>query len=187
MEERSVCHGRESMKQTIAIVALAGLLSGVAAAGEGVMSVTLNTEQAQARQFGIYFGGTASQYDLCVKRGFLSKADQSAEEIAKSIFGQMRALNKGPDQSAYMQEGWDMIKSEIVEHESFFTQDKCAAVGKEWAKMMASMRKKKGEAPPQLSGAPGCRYIRRSTKGERLMNFGRHAFAWNGLRPALVA
>jgi hypothetical protein len=142
MEERSVCHGRESMKQTIAIVALAGLMSGIAAAGEGVMSVTLNTEQAQARQFGIYFGGTASQYDLCAKKGFLTRGNPSAEETVKSLLEQTRALNQGPDQSAYVQEGWDMIKREIADNESFFTQDKCAAVGKEWAKMLAGMRKK---------------------------------------------
>lgn len=106
------------------------------------MSVTLNAEQAQARQLGIFFGGTASQYDLCVKKGFLTKGNQSAEEIAKSILEKMRALDKGPDQSAYVQEGWDMMKKEISEHESFFTQDKCASVGKEWVKMMTAVRKK---------------------------------------------
>lgn len=130
------------MKQTLAIVALAGLMSGIAAAGEGVMSATLNTEQAQARQFGIYFGGTASQYDLCAKKGFLTKRNPSAEETVKSLLEQTRALNQGPDQSAYVQEGWDMIKKEIADNESFFTQDKCAAVGREWAKMLAGMRKK---------------------------------------------
>jgi hypothetical protein len=130
------------VKQTIVILALAGLTSGIACADEASMSVTLNAEQAQARQLGIFFGGTASQYDLCVKKGFLTKGNQSAEEIAKSILEKMRALDKGPDQSAYVQEGWDMMKKEISEHESFFTQDKCASVGKEWVKMMTAVRKK---------------------------------------------
>jgi hypothetical protein len=130
------------MKQTIVILALAGLTSAITCADEASMSVTLNAEQAQARQLGIFFGGTASQYDLCVKKGFLAKGSQSAEEIAASILEKMRALNKGPDQSAYVQEGWDMVKKEISEHESFLTQGKCASVGKEWAKMMTEMRKK---------------------------------------------
>ena len=131
------------MKQTIAIFfAVAALMCGRALADEAAMSVTLNTEQAQARQFGIYFGGTASQYDLCVKKGFLGKGDQSAEETVKSLLEQIRALNRGADQSAYVQEGWDMIKKQISDNESFFTHDKCAAVGKEWAKMLAGMRKK---------------------------------------------
>ena len=129
------------MKQTIVILALAGLTSASVCADEASMSVPLTAEQSQARQVGIYLGGTASQYDLCVRKGFLSKGDRSAEEIAKSIFEKMRALDKGADQSAYVQEGWDMIKKEISEHESFFTQDKCASVGKEWVKLMATMKK----------------------------------------------
>ena len=130
------------MKQTIVILALAGLTGGIACAGESSMSVTLNPEQAQARQLEIFFGGTASQYDLCVKKGYLTKGSQSAEEIAASMIEKMRELNNGPDQSAYVKEGWDMMKKEISENESFFTKDKCASVGKEWARMMTEMRKK---------------------------------------------
>jgi hypothetical protein len=102
---------------------------------------TAPQDQGQARQFGILVGGTATQYDLCVKKGFLAKSDQSAEETAKSIFEKMRA-NGGPDQSAYVQEGWDMMKKEITSHESFYTQEKCAGVGKEWTRIMATMQKK---------------------------------------------
>ena len=104
-------------------------------------NATATQEQGQARQLGILVGGTATQYDLCVKKGFIAKGDQSAEETAKSIFEKMSA-NGGPDQSAYVQDGWDMIKKEISAHESFYTQEKCAAVGKEWARIMATMRKK---------------------------------------------
>jgi hypothetical protein len=130
------------MKPTTITATLAALAGGLAHAADAPMSNTLNTEQAQARQFGIYFGGTASQYDLCVQKGFLPKGDQSGEELVKATLEQMRALNKGPDESAYVQEGWDMIKKEISENEGFFTREKCTAVGKEWTKMLASMRKK---------------------------------------------
>jgi hypothetical protein len=105
-------------------------------------TATPTPEQGQARQFGILVGGTATQYDLCVKKGYLAKSDPSAEETAKSIFEKMRT-NGGPDQSAYMQEGWDMMRKEVSAHESFYTQDKCAGVGREWAKIMATMRNKK--------------------------------------------
>jgi hypothetical protein len=102
---------------------------------------TATQDQGQARQLGILVGGTATQYDLCVQKGFLAKGNQSAEEIAAAFFDKMRA-NGGPDQSAYIQEGWDMIKKEISQHQSFYTQDKCVGVGKEWAKITATMRKK---------------------------------------------
>jgi len=111
-------------------------------AGDVPGLVTLTQDQAQARQFGIFFGGTASQYDLCVKKGFLAAGSQSAEEIAKAFLVKMPVLNKGQDLSAYVQDGWDTIKKEISEDESFYTQEKCAGVGKQWAKMMATMRAK---------------------------------------------
>ncbi len=104
---------------------------------------TTNTpEQAQARQFGIFFGGTATQYDLCVKKGFLPKGEQSAEEIAKSFMEKSWTTTQGADQSAYVLDGWNMMKKEISENESFYTQEKCASVGKQWTKMLAAMRKK---------------------------------------------
>ena len=102
---------------------------------------TPTQDQGEARQFGILVGGTATQYDLCVKKGFLAKSDQSAEETAKSIFDKMHTIG-GPDQSAYIQDGWDMIKKEISAHESFYTQEKCTGVAKEWAKIVATTRKK---------------------------------------------
>ncbi len=104
-------------------------------------NATATQDQGQARQLGMLVGGTATQYDLCVKKGFVAKSDQSAEETAKSFFEKMRGSG-GPDQSAYIQEGWDMMKKEISAHESFYTQEKCVGVGKEWARITATMRKK---------------------------------------------
>jgi hypothetical protein len=103
-------------------------------------SAAVSTAQAQARQFGMFLGGTATQYDLCVKKGFLAKGDQNAEDLARAHIEKMRATNKGPDEFAYVQEGWDTIKREVTQHEAFFTADKCAGVGKEWAKILVKIR-----------------------------------------------
>ncbi len=73
------------MKELLAVFALTVSAGGPAHANDAPELATKTAEQAQARQFGIFFGGTASQYDLCVKKGFLPKGDQSAEEIAKSF------------------------------------------------------------------------------------------------------
>jgi hypothetical protein len=118
-----------------------GLIVWGCAANAQNAPATATQDQGQARQFGILVGGTATEFDLCVKKGFLAKNDQSAEETAQSIFEKLRTSG-GPDQSAYVQEGWDMMKKEISAHESFYTQEKCAGVGKEWAKIMATIRKK---------------------------------------------
>jgi hypothetical protein len=125
-----------------ALSALCVMLGSTAHADVPAAAQTLSSEQAQARQFGIFVGGTATQYDLCVKKGFLAKGDQSAEEMAKAIFEKMRAGNGGSDQSAFVQDGWDLMKKEISGHESFFTKEKCSWVGKEWVKILATMRPK---------------------------------------------
>jgi deoxyadenosine/deoxycytidine kinase len=130
------------MKQALFVLVLIGLTSRAAYSDDVPASAASTTEQAQARQFGIYFGGMASQYDLCVKKGFLPKGDQSAEQIAKSILEKMRQFSKEPDQFAYVQEGWDAIKQEIAKRESEYTQEKCSGVAKEWANMVATMTPK---------------------------------------------
>src|SRR5271165_800923 len=120
--------GRLSMNKVL--LALALIFAASAAAHANEPAAALSTEQAQARQLGMFIGGTATQYDLCVKKGFLAKGDQNAEATTKSIFEKMQATRIGPDQSAFVQEGWDTMKQEIAEHEAFFTREKCSWVGK---------------------------------------------------------
>jgi hypothetical protein len=120
-----------------------GLALVMCAGSVNAQNATAPATQAQgeARQLGMLVGGTATEYDLCVRKGFLAKSNQSAEETAKTFFEQMRT-GGAPDQSSYVQEGWDVISKEISAHESFYTQEKCVGVGKEWAKITATMRKK---------------------------------------------
>ena len=129
------------IKKLIVVLPLA-VAPGLVHAGDGTEPTTNTQGQAQARQFGIFFGGTASQYDLCVKKGFLPKGNQNAEEIAKSFLEKTWATNPAADQSVYVEDGWNKMKKEISEHESFYTQQRCAAVGKQWAKLLEAIRKK---------------------------------------------
>jgi hypothetical protein len=129
------------MRQLMVVFAL--VVSAVAVRANDMPATdTLTPEQAQARQFGIFFGGTASQYDLCAKKGFVPKGDPSAEVTAKAFLDKTWSTERGADKAAYVQDGWDTMKKEISENESFYTQDKCVAVGKQWTKLVAEMRKK---------------------------------------------
>jgi hypothetical protein len=130
------------MKQMLLILALVLLSGGRVLADDAPVSATSTSEQGEARQLGVFLGGTASQYDLCVRKGFLPKGSQSAEETAKSLLEKTHISSKGMDLSAYVQDGWDMMKKEISANESFFTQEKCASVGKEWSKLLVAMRNK---------------------------------------------
>ncbi len=130
------------MKKLLAVFTLMVPAGGLVHANDAPEPTTNTQAQAQARQFGIFFGGTASQYDLCVKKGFLPKSSQSAEEIAKSFLEKTWATNQTTDESVYVQNGWDTIKKEISENESFYTQERCTPVGKQWAKLLEVIRKK---------------------------------------------
>ena len=135
-------HKRQGMKKLLAVLALMVPAGGLLHANDAPEPTTNTPAQAQARQFGIFFGGTASQYDLCVKKGFLPKGNQSAEEIAKAFLEKTYSTNQGIDQSVYVQDGWNTMKKEISDNESFYTQARCAAVGKQWTKLLDVMRKK---------------------------------------------
>jgi hypothetical protein len=130
------------MKKLLAVLALMVPAGGLVHANDAPEPTTNTPAQAQARQFGIFFGGTASQYDLCVKKGFLPKGNQSAEEIAKAFLEKTWTTNQGTDQSVYVQGGWNKMKKEISENESFYTREMCAPVGKQWTKLLEVMRKK---------------------------------------------
>ena len=136
--ENSKWHG---MKKLIAVLPLVVALGGLVHA-DGIEPTTNTQGQAQATQFGIFFGGTASQYDLCVKKGFLPKGNQNAGEIAKSFLEKTWATNPAADQSVYVEDGWNMMKKEISENESFYTEQRCTAVGKQWAKLLEAIKKK---------------------------------------------
>jgi hypothetical protein len=127
----------KSMKKLVCLV----LIVWGSAVNAQNAPATANQAQGEARQLGMLVGGTATEYDLCVKKGAIAKGEQSAEETAKAFFEKMRT-NGGPDQSGYVQEGWDVMRKEISAHESFYTQEKCIGVGKEWAKITATMHKK---------------------------------------------
>jgi hypothetical protein len=133
-------HKGQGMKKLLALFVLAVPAGGLVHANDAPTTNTSN--QAQARQFGIFLGGTASQYDLCVKKGFLPKDNQSAEDIARSFLEKTWATNQSTDESVYVQDGWNMMKKEISDNESFYTQQRCASVGKQWAKLLVVMRKK---------------------------------------------
>jgi hypothetical protein len=132
-------HGAKKLLAVFALMVPAG---GLLHADDAPEPTTNTQAQAQARQFGIFFGGTASQYDLCVKKGFLPKGNQSAEEIAKAFLEKTWTTNQGTDQSVYVQDGWNTMKKEISENESFYTQEKCVSAGKQWTKLLALMQKK---------------------------------------------
>ena len=135
-------HKRQGMKKLLAVLALMVPAGGLLHANDAPEPTTNTQTQAQARQFGIFLGGTASQYDLCVKKGFLPKDNQSAEDIARAFLEKTWTTNQSTDEAMFVQDGWNTMKKEISENESFYTQQRCVSVGKQWAKLLVVIRKK---------------------------------------------
>ncbi len=98
------------------------------------------TKQASGIEFGMIFGGTASQYDLCVQKGLVPVGKQSAEETARSFLETMEQHNHDPDGMAGARKGWDIVKREIAKRSADYTQQRCDEVAAQWNKFAAMMR-----------------------------------------------
>ena len=99
------------------------------------------TKQAPGIEFGMFFGATASQYDLCVQKGLIPVGKQSAEETARSILETMEQHNHDPDGMAGARKGWDVAKREIAKRSADYTQQRCDEVAAQWNRYVAMMRK----------------------------------------------
>jgi hypothetical protein len=117
-------------------------LSVAAHSEDAPVATAAATEQAQAIQFGIFFGGMTSQYDLCVKKGYLPKESQSAAVVANGVLDKMQEFNHWTDQRSYVRKGWEIMRQQIAQHYADDTRAKCSSVATEWKKMEATMRVK---------------------------------------------
>jgi hypothetical protein len=50
----------------------------------------------------MFVGGTASQYDLCAKKGFVPAVKPSAEDTARAMLEKLQVSSGGVDQSLYI-------------------------------------------------------------------------------------
>jgi hypothetical protein len=91
-------------------------------------------------EFGIFFGGTATQYDVCVDRDLLPKGKRSAKDEADSILAMMEQHNHDPEGTVNARKGWELAKQQMDQHRVDFTQERCNAVAAQWRKFLTMMR-----------------------------------------------
>ena len=100
--------------------------------------MTPEEQRAQAHLFGVLFGGVAHQYDLCSAAGFLPRGQQSAEETAKAILAKMANVGDQAESMPDVQNGWSAARGAVDrDRANQMTDERCAAVGKQWNKWMA--------------------------------------------------
>jgi hypothetical protein len=91
-------------------------------------------------EFGIFFGGTAAQYDACVDRGLLSKGKRTAKEEADSTLAIMEQHNHDPAGTVNARKGWELAQQQVDQRRIDLTQERCNTVAAQWRKVLTMMR-----------------------------------------------
>jgi hypothetical protein len=93
-------------------------------------------QAAQAKEVGMYLGAAASQYDLCVKKGFAPRSSPSAEEMAESFLEVLEQRNNDPEGATKAREGWQLAKQELAKRAANYDQGRCDMVVATWKKLL---------------------------------------------------
>jgi len=92
------------------------------------------TRRAQAMQFGLFFGGIATQYDECTRRGFVPSGDRPAEDKAAAYLKASEQFGRDKEGSEYVQKGWNLAKQKIQEQSQEYWEKNCQSVAQQWNK-----------------------------------------------------
>ena len=99
-------------------------------------SDSIEMQQAQAMEFGMFFGGAASQYDECVSRGFIVQRQRKAEDEALSFIeaSEQAAPANEKGNFIYVRKGWDLAKQEMKKQGPQYWKDNCPRIEQQWDK-----------------------------------------------------
>lgn len=93
-------------------------------------------QAVQAKQFGMFLGAAASQYDLCVAKGFAPKSTPSAEEMAESFLKVVEQRTQDPESATKAREGWQLAKQDLAKRAADYDQGRCNKVVVTWKRLL---------------------------------------------------
>ena len=99
-------------------------------------------QQIQAMIFGMYLGGAASQFDMCVEKGYLPSPERSAESQANSFIAASEQAMHSQAMTPFVRKGWDKVKQKIHEPDFELTKEKCDFIGTQWQKNVTMLKLK---------------------------------------------
>jgi hypothetical protein len=102
-----------------------------------------NDMRTAATESGLFIGATATQFDGCVRQGFLSANDKSAEaefDMALSSADKIMPTDQVPQRKIdetkklmqWMREGWEGFKQQAAKSPISYTSERCQGIGQQW-------------------------------------------------------
>jgi hypothetical protein len=97
--------------------------------------------QMEALQFGEYFGGAASMYDICVSKGLLPKGTTSAEAQAEAYIGAPEN-ERFKDSSKFVRQGWRVARTRMDTDigPNYYDATHCRLVAEQWEKYRVMLK-----------------------------------------------
>jgi hypothetical protein len=123
----------------LGIVLTAALPAAALAAEPNPNEVKL--AQMEALQFGEYFGGAASMYDICVNKGLLPKGATSAEEQAEAYIAAPEN-ERFKDSSKFVHQGWRVARTRMDTDigPNYYDATHCKLLAEQWEKYRAMLK-----------------------------------------------
>ena len=103
-------------------------------------SSQIEQPHAQAMQLGFFLGGSATQYDLCVAKGYIQPGPQKAEDEVVSYLKASEQFVHDQEGISYVQKGWDIAKQKINEQSPQYWESNCDSIGKQWNKYVTMLK-----------------------------------------------
>jgi hypothetical protein len=97
--------------------------------------------QMEALQFGEYFGGAASMYDICVNKGLLPKGARSAEEQAEAYIAAPEN-ERFKDSSKFVRQGWRVARTRMDTDigPNYYDATHCGLLAEQWEKYRSMLK-----------------------------------------------
>lgn len=93
-----------------------------------------------ALQFGMFFGGSATQYDHCVELGRIEPGPRTAEAMASAYLDNVApfATDAAARQDAHR--GWDIARHKIAEQDAQYWARRCPEIDQQWQRYVESLQ-----------------------------------------------
>lgn len=97
-------------------------------------------QHVQAMEMGLFLGGSATQYDVCVAKGYIPPGPKKAEDEVVLYLKASEQFTHDQEGISYVQKGWDIAKQKVREQTPKYWESNCGSIGKQWNKYAVMLK-----------------------------------------------